>query len=146
MAIIQFTAADKMAAVTMDAGWQPSMITEVKAAASKSMKSINYWVTFRVIEGKYLGKEQQVCFNSEVNTASVLGSMQFLPAELLLRVAAAIEKKTLDEVALELDTDKLAGQQLDVYYALDTPVGGQPMNIVTNWLPFKTGSTAPAFS
>lgn len=146
MPVIRLTEADKMQAVVIDKpGWYPAVVSKMEGKASKSQKSITYWTDFRVSDGKYKGKELTIAFNTETNGTQLLGNMLFMPAGNLLNLVAAIEGKTLDEVSLEFDTDKLVERALDINIDLSVPPGGAPINIITGFLPSGKGLAAGTF-
>ncbi len=140
MAIIKFTEADKLATKIMEKGGYRAQISELTQKASSKQTSVNYWTTIKIVqEGPYLGKELEVCFNSETNAASILGTLQMFPARDLLRVKAAIENIKLDDVDVDnFDTDTIMNRDFDVVVGIAT-VEGNILNSVQNFLP--AGST-----
>lgn len=145
MPIIQFSEADKLAGATMDKGGYPAIIAEIAAPqASKSGKSVTYWATFRIAAGKYEGKELRVGFNTETNSSSILGTAQFMPAGNLLMVAAAVQKINFEDVPLNVDTDSLVNQPLDLMISPETSEGNL-VNRIDVFLPSGSSSAASPF-
>ncbi len=143
MPIISFTPKDKMAAVTLEAGYQTVTIEEIDGPkGSKSGQSINWFTRFIVSGGKYAGKELTVCFNSGMSSASVLGDLQFMPQHMMLAVKAAIDKVPLKDVKETFDTDELLHKPLDIKVDVHTADSGGLINIVTLFLPEGTGAAA----
>jgi hypothetical protein len=136
MPIIQFTAADALQTAMVDAGIYPMQITEIDGPkTSKSEKSINFFTTFRIVDGSFAGKEFTICFNSAVNQASVLGTMQFVPLSTFLQIEAAVKKQKIQVAARpDFDTDALLNQTIDVQVAVDT-VDGKLVNTLVGFLP-----------
>jgi hypothetical protein len=140
--IIQFSEADKLAGATMDKGGYPAILSELAPpAASKSGKSVTYWATFRITAGKYEGKELRVGFNTETNASSILGTVQFMPAGNLLMVAAAVQKIKFEDVPLNVDTDSLVNQPLDLMISPEASEGNL-VNRIDAFLPSGASSTA----
>jgi hypothetical protein len=142
MPILNFTQADKMAAVTVDKGWHPSIISEWKSGPSKSGKSINHFITIQITDGKFKGKELKTLFNSEMNNAQVMGDLSMFPEHDILRLVAAINNVSLDEVKLEgVDTDTLLNRDFDVQYDIGTN-NGLLFNTIVNFLPKGKGASS----
>ena len=145
MSIINFTPADALQTLMVEPGIYTCEIVEIdgpKPSASK--KSIHYFVTFRITEGKYKGKEKTVAFNTETLSTSVLGSMQFTPHSSLLLIDAAINNKKVEAIDYALDTDDLMEKPLDVQWGVVT-VEGILINTLINFYTAGYGATAPGF-
>lgn len=134
MAVIQFTDADKLAGKVMERGGGTVVLTSIEQKASSSQKSVNFWATFKIINGPFMNKELTCCFNTETNNASLLGTMKFFPHTYLMKVKAAIEKVKFEDVSLDLDTDTLINKPLDVTWDVNT-VDGDLINTITAFLP-----------
>jgi hypothetical protein len=138
---LNFTQADKMAAVLVDKGWHPSLISEWKSGSSKSGKSVNHFITITITDGKFKGKEIKTLFNSEMNNAQVMGDLSMFPEHDILRLVAAVEGIPLDDVKLEgVDTDNLLNKVFDVQYDVATN-NGLLFNTVVNFVPKGKGSS-----
>lgn len=143
MPIIQFTESDKLAAVTADAGWYKAVVKTMDMKASGSGKSVNFWTEFEITEGKFKGKEIKVCFNTEVNSASMLGGTQFRPNSDILVLYAAIMNVLLAEVPLSMNTDDLMLKEFDLQVGLDI-AEGIPVNNTLGFLPAGKATSAEA--
>lgn len=143
MPILNFDEGDRLAAAIIPDGYYKTVITEIKPEASKSQKSINFWTTFKIIDGKYAGKERRVCFNSETSSPSILGDMQFIPHNRFLEVQAAILGVSLTEVPLNVDTDALIEKPIDAKWTKNVGPTGI-LNTVDAFLPVGKGATAGA--
>lgn len=145
MPIIQFTESDRLAGATMEKGGYPAIVAEIAPpSASKSGKSVTYWTTFRIAAGKYQGKELRVGFNTETSNSSILGSVQFMPAGNLMQVAAAVQKKKFEEIDLNVDTDSLVNQPLDLMISPETSEGNL-VNRIDAFLPSGASQAANVF-
>lgn len=144
MAMIQFTDADVMMTTTVENGIYPTEVAEIETGASKSGKSTNHFVTFRIVEGKYAGKELKVLFNSESNGISQLGDLQCYPSAYLLQVAAAANKTPVGAVNKLLDTDDLKHKPFDAQWGVIT-VDGALKNVILGFYPSGYAKGAPAF-
>jgi hypothetical protein len=146
MPIISFTAGDALQTTTVDAGIYPMEISEIDGPkASKSGNSVNFFVTMRIADGKYAGKEFTICFCSGVSQASVLGGMQFVPQSTFLQIEAAIQNRKVEPVARpDFDTDSLLHQPFDGQIAVSTE-DGKLINTITGYLPAGSGKSAPSF-
>ena len=140
MPVLNFSQSDVMAAVTVAKGWYPTMVTEWKAGASKSGKSVNHFVTLQITDGQYKGKEIKILFNSEMNSAQVMGDLSMFPEHDILRMAAAIKNCKLDQLTLEnFDTDTLMNIAFDVQFGVET-TNGLLFNNITGFAPLGKGS------
>ncbi len=137
MAVIQFTEADKLAGKVMEKGGGTVIITEIEQKASTSQKSVNFWATFKLINGPFMNKELNCCFNTETNNASLLGTMKFFPHTYLMKIKAAIDKVKFEDAPLQLDTDELLNKPLDITWDVNT-VEGDLINSITAFLPAGT--------
>ena len=143
MPIITFGEGDRLAAVTMDAGWYRAVVKTIEMKTSSSEKSTNFWTEFEITsEGKFKGKELKSCFNTETNGNSLLGTTQFRPHSDLIPLYAATNKIvdekgniSLAAVPLNMDTDELLMKEFDLQVMVDI-AEGLPVN--------KTGGFAPA--
>ena len=146
MAVIQFTQADKLAGKVMEKGGGTVQLTKLEQKASGSQKSVNFWATFRLTAGPYMGKELDCCFNTETSNASLLGNMKFFPHNQLLKVKAAIDGIKFDDVDVTtpMDTDTLMNRNLDITWDVVT-VEGDLINVITNFLPAGKANGAVPF-
>ncbi len=139
--IIQTTTADKLAAVTAEAGTYPVVITKITSKKSQSEKSYNHRFVFVVADGKYKGKEFEVVFNDAMKNASLLGSQMMFPGFEIVRLRAAIDNIKIYEVPEgEFDLESLLNKTLALVVDLDT-VNGLYINKVTNFVPFGDGKS-----
>lgn len=134
MPVIQFDDSDKLAGKVAEKGAYTMELTEIRAEASKSAKSVNYWTTFRITKGPLLNKEFGCSFNTSTKNQSLLGTMQFFPAHDLMKVAAAIQNVKFDDVSLNIDTDTLLNKPLDVNVDIAI-VEGAMVNILVSFAP-----------
>lgn len=145
MPIITFTEADKMSGKTLEAGVYPMEIAAISdPQASKSQKSVSYFVTFRVISGPYMNKELEIAFNTETNAASMLGTLQFVPHNWFMKLAAAIKNVPYDSLDLALDTDELKGKPFDALVTAEE-FQGNAVNMIVSIFPAGTGSKGMTF-
>jgi hypothetical protein len=145
MAIINFTAADALQTKVVEAGIYPSMISKLEGPTkSSSGKSYNYFVDIMISSGPYKGKTHTVVFNSESNSPSLLGEMQFYPTAYFLQVEAAILGKDVVPEDHKLDTDNLLDKPFDASWGVAT-VEGHLINIINGFHPAGYGAGAPAF-
>lgn len=145
MPVISFNDSDKLAAVKIEPGWTTAIATEITQRISKSGKSTNFWTTFKVIDGKFAGKEMSCCFNTETRDPSMLGKTYFRPYSDLLLMEAAINKRLnkdnlldISAVPLTFDTDDLLHKPFSVEAALILAEGDM-VNIPKNFLPEGMG-------
>jgi hypothetical protein len=146
MSIIRFTEADRLAGKTLEKGYYTAQITQlVGPTASSSGKSITFEATFTITKGPFANKELSIFFNTESSGSSLLGTRQYVPHNWLLsKVAPAILGVPFAEVPLELDTDSLLNQQLDISVGVETS-GGNVENIINGFVPAGKGSVALPF-
>ena len=145
MAVIQFTPADALQTTLVEAGVYPSKISKIEGPkASSSGKSNNYFVNIQITDGKYKGKERTIVMNSETNSPSLLGEMQFYPDSFFLTLEAAIKNKKVEAIAQALDTDTLIDQPFDAQWAVAT-VEGRLINTIVAFYPAGYAAKAPAF-
>ena len=143
MPVISFTDADKLAGkVISEKGNYPVQITEIDGpTASKSGKSVSFFVTIAVTAGKYMNKELRIALNTESTNSSILGSMQWFPHNTFLKIAAAIKKIKFDDVLLDLDTDELLNKPFEVTIdVMPNAETGELMNVITAFLPAGAGA------
>jgi hypothetical protein len=144
MPIIQFTQADRLAAVRAEPGWYPVTIVNVSdATPSSSKKSISYEVTFQIADGKYKGKEHSIFYNTETNSSSVLGTRQYTPAAEMLHIAAILAGKKFNDVDLTVDTSTWIGSPLDAKFVVEA-VEGNLQNKITEFAPAGQGEKGSA--
>lgn len=143
MPIISFTPADALQTTMAEAGNYNAVISQIEGPKqSQSQKSLNFFVTFRVTDGPLAGKEFTICLNSGMNNASILGGMQFMPANAFLQIEAAILNKKVEPVARpDFDTDTLINKPLTLGIAVSTDEG-KLLNVINSFLPY--GSTQGA--
>lgn len=135
MPVIKFTEADKMMGKTMEKGAYRALLTEITPPTpSKSQKSVSYFATFRISAGPYLNKELKIAFNTETNSASLLGTLQYNPARDLMKVVAAIKGTKYEDVELEVDTDVILNKPLGLLIDVET-VEGNVENKITAFIP-----------
>ena len=139
MAIINFTEGDKLAAVTADPGFYPAVLKSLDMKPSGSGKSINYWAEFELTDGKFKGKEIKACFNTEVNSASMLGGTQFRPASDMIQLKAVLDNIAVEAVPLSYDTDEMLMKAFDLQVTVDVSTG-IPINGLGIFLPLGKGS------
>src|ERR1041384_2032493 len=115
MAILKFTAKDKMAGAVMPDGWYSFELVQIgEPAKSSTGKSFNMHTQIKVIdEPSFEGKELKIAFNTNMDAPSVMGTMYLMPSNVIPHLAAAIANTTLEEVPEELDTDTLKGGKFD---------------------------------
>ncbi len=141
MGVLNFSAGDRLAAVVIDKGWYPSAIKSVsEGTASKSGKSVSYYVEFEITDGPRKGKEHEIVLNTETNSASLLGSRQFFPSNQFLVLQAAVKGIKLDDTDLQMDTADLVGQILDVQFDV-AMADGTPCNIAVGFAPSGKGTS-----
>jgi hypothetical protein len=130
----------------MEKGGGAAVLETIDAKASKSGKSINYWVDFKLIEGPYTGKILSCCFNSETENASLLGTLKFFPSSDLMKVKAAVNHVKFNDLDFDepLDTDELLDKPFDLLWDV-MPVDGDLLNVIIGFLPLGTVQAAPAF-
>jgi len=149
--IITFTAADIMAAKTLEAGYYPMSIIEIDGPkASSSGKSINFFFRFRITSGKYEGKELRVAFTNGTDKSSVLGDLIWMPTSMMTTLYAAITGKSIDAVLeqinqtggrLSLDTDEWVNKPFDGRVDLQTGDTGL-FNTISAFIPSGKGAAA----
>jgi hypothetical protein len=146
MPIIRFTEADRLAGKTLEKGYYTAQITSlVGPTASASGKSLSFEATFTITKGAFQNKELTVFFNTETSGNSLLGTRQYAPHNwLLAKVAPAVLGVPFAEVPLELDTDSLMNQPLDISVGVETS-GGNVENIINGFVPAGKGSAALPF-
>ena len=140
MAILKFTDKDKLASKTMPDGWYSFEVVSIDGPKkSSSGKSFNFPSKFRVIDDPdFADKELELFFNTGTKNASVMGTLQILPHNQIIHLAAATASVTIDEVPDDVDTDSLKGLKFDGYVT-KTISDGAVFNTVTNFLPYGTG-------
>lgn len=143
MAIINFNEADRLSSLVVPTAWYTLEITEIDGPkASKTEKSFSYYVKMQVVKGDYEGKEFSVAFNTKTNSVSLLGTMQYFPLSWLqFQVNAAIQKVSMADISLKLDTDELLRKPFDCKIE-KTISEGVPVNALLQFLPEGTGKDA----
>ena len=145
MPVIRFTDADRLASTVMEKGSARAILAALDAQPAKSQNSINYWATFKIVDGPYMGKELKCCFNTKTEIASLLGTMKFFPASDLMKIRAAVDGIPFNKVdwTVELVTEDLLNKPLDLIYDTAT-VDGDLINVITNFVPpGKATATIP---
>lgn len=145
MPVISFTDGDFLAGKLLDKGNYPVQITEIDGpTASKSGKSVSFFVTIAVTAGKFMNKELRIALNTETENSSILGSMQWYPHNIFLKITAAIKKISLDELqkqGKDLDTDGLLNQPFEISAdCVPNAETGELMNVITAFLPAGAGA------
>lgn len=138
MPIIDFTPADALQTVTMDAGIYPAVISKIDGPkASASQKSVTFWVDVRLNEGRYAGKELRLAFNSGTKDNSMLGTQQFVPQAMFLQVEAAQNGTKVEPIARPgFDTDTLINKPFCVQIGVTPNAdGGGLLNQILGFLP-----------
>jgi hypothetical protein len=144
MPIIHFTDADLLKAKVLEKGVYPMIISEIEGPkASKSGKSVNFFVTFRITNGPTMGKELQVLFGTEVNNNSVMGNMQMVPHVEFRKIQAAITGLPLDTIGNDIDTDALINKPFDGSVDVVTSEGNL-VNTIIGYFPSGKGAAATA--
>ena len=144
MPIISFTPKDKMLATVLEAGYQTFRIANIDGPkASKSGQSVNFFVDFEVSAGKYTGKTITVAFTSGSDSASILGSMAWMPTAYLRSVYAAVKGINVNDVPDQYDTDELTNQTLDGKVEVNTNEAGM-FNTISQFVPAGKGLAAKA--
>lgn len=145
MPVITFSESDKLQGKVMEKGIYPMEVTSIsEATASSSQKSITYYVTFRVIEGPFLNKEVSIAFNSKTNGSSLLGTMQYMPARDIMKVASAALNMPYESVPLNLDTDTIKNKPFDAIVDVQTSEGNL-VNQINGFVPKGTGAAGPTW-
>ena len=146
MPIIKLTAADAMQTKTIPAAIYKCEVSKIEGPKkSSSGKSFTYFVDVRITDGEYANKTRTICFNTESNSPSLLGEMQFFPVAYFHQLNAAIEGKLEVEVAdLDLDTDSLLHAPFDAQWNTEI-ADGRPINTIGTFYPAGYGENAPGF-
>lgn len=141
MAILKFTAKDKLASAVMPDGYYSFEVVEVgEPVKSGSGKSFNIRSTFRVIEDPtFAGKELKITFNTGMDAASVMGTMYLMPHTAIPHLAAAIGNIPIGEVSDELETTAIKGKfDARVHKTISD---GVVLNTVSGFLPYGEGKS-----
>jgi hypothetical protein len=145
MAIISFTASDALQTTVVPAANYPTEISAIDGPKkSSSGKSVNYFVDVTITEGTYKGKTRTIVFNSETNSPSLLGEMQFYPQAYFLIVNAAITGKKVEPADFQLDTDTLLHKPFVGQWGVGT-VEGRLINVINGFQDTASASASPAF-
>ena len=146
MPVISFTPGDALQTVVVEAGIYLAEIIKIDGPKpSSSGKSVSYFTDFRITSPpKYKGKELTIVLNSETNSVSQLGSMQFFPQSMFLAIDAAINNKKIEAVDQALDTDNLLHKPLDIVVGVVT-VEGRLINCINNFMPAGSGQSVTPF-
>ena len=142
MAILKFNEADRLSSIVVPTEWYKLEVTEIEGPKqSSSQKSFNFFVKIQITTGPYNGKEFTIVFNTATKSESVLGTQQFFPTAAFLKLAAAINNVSLDQITLDLDTDSLLRKPF--YGKVEKGIHeGVPMNTIIQFLPAGTGVDA----
>jgi hypothetical protein len=124
----------------MPEGWYRFEILEIgEPKKSDSGKSMNMWSKFRVIDDpKFATKELEICFNTGMNSPSVMGTAYFMPHTYLIHLAAATAGCTIEEVPEDLDTESLKGLKFDGKVTKGV-YEGIILNVIAGFLPLGAG-------
>jgi hypothetical protein len=145
MPIIHFTAADALQTKVIDAGIYASEVSKIEGPKkSASGKSFSYFFDISVVDGLYKGKTRTIVFNTESNSPSLLGEMQFYPVSHLLQLDSAITGREVTPENYELDTESLLHAQFDAKWDVATNEG-HLFNVINSFHPKGYGADAPAF-
>lgn len=143
MAVIRFTEADKLATKTIAAGLYPSEVSLIDGPKkSSSAKSVNYFIDISVTEGPFKGKTRTIVFNTETNSPSLLGDMQFFPVAYMMLLAGAALGREIGAEAI--DTDTILHKPFEAAWGTTT-VEGRLINIILDFHPVGYSKEAPAF-
>jgi hypothetical protein len=140
MAVLHFTDSDKLASSIMPDKWYGFEVVEIgEPKKSDSGKSMNMWSKFRVIDDpKYTSKQLEICFNTGMNSPSVLGTAYFMPHTALIHLAAATAGCEIEDVPEDLDTESLKGLKFDGRVTKGI-YDGIVLNTLTGFLPLGVG-------
>jgi hypothetical protein len=143
MAVLKFTAKDKMASKVMPDGYYSFEVVDIaEPTKSSTGKSFNLHSRFRVIDDPtFEGKELKIAFNTNMDSPSVMGTMFLMPHNMIPHLAAAVGSIDLDDVPEELDTVTLKGGKFDAKVH-KTIAEGIPVNTMSNFIPYGSGKEA----
>ena len=145
MPIIRFTAGDALQTKVIEKGIYPSEVTEIKGPQkSASGKSYSFFVDITITDGPFKGKTRTIVFNSESNSPSLLGELQYYPQAYMLQLHSAITGRKIEAANFELDTDALLHGTFDAQWDQATNEG-HLFNVVNNFYPSGYAAAAPAF-
>jgi hypothetical protein len=145
MPIIHFTAGDALQTKVIEKGIYPSEVIQIAGPnKSASGKSYSFFVDIQITDGPYKGKTRTVVFNSETNSPSILGEMQFYPQSYMLQLHSAVTGRTVKAENFQLDTDELLHGPFDAAWDVATNEG-HIFNVINNFYPKDYGATAPTF-
>lgn len=145
MPIIRFTAGDALQTKVIEKGIYPSEVTEIKGPQkSTSGKSYSYFVEISITDGQFKGKTRTIVFNSESNSPSLLGEMQYYPQAYMLQLHSAITGRKIEPENFELDTDELLHAPFDAQWDQSTNEG-HLFNVINNFYPRGYAESAPTF-
>lgn len=125
MSIISFKAADVLATKVAEAGNYKMVCTKIEGPhASTSRKSVSYFADFKFTEGDLMGKELKIAFNSNTNSVSLLGGVQYMPMRAMLALDAAVHNVPLEPVDRpDFDTEDLVDKPFTGVVTVDTTEG-----------------------
>lgn len=143
MAVFHFTAADKLAAKTLEKGTYRAVLTELKEPTqSTSKKSFTYEAHFTLTTGVYVGKKFDVFFNTETSSTKVLGTRQYSPVQDIMKLMAAVKDIKFDDVETDFGSEELLNKPVDLL--IDTVISeGNVVNFIAGYAP--EGKGIPAF-
>lgn len=144
MAVIQITQTDRLKSQVAEAKWYPGIIKKVDMKQSKSQKSVNFWTEIQIDGGPLSGKSFEITYNTEVNNASILGTLQMKPYSDLITLIAAANGIKAPEVPDSYDTDDLIDKPIDFKVMIHL-ADGTPINIVERIVPRGQGSDKTPF-
>lgn len=142
--ILKLTEGDRLIGTLVETGFYPLIVTKFgELQKSKSGKSFSTFVEFQISDGKFKGKEFTVAFNTETNSASVLGSMVFMPLGFMFNLASAILNIPVAQVPQDIDTDLLTAKPFDG--KIEKMISdGIPINALLAFLPLGAGTATQA--
>ncbi len=146
MAVLNFTTADALQTVTVEANTYLTKIIQIDGPKPSSTKKSNsFFVTLQIIqEGKYKGKEKVIVFNTGTSAPSLLGDMKYFPVSNLLEVDAAIRNSKVVVADTSIDTDTLLDKPFASIWAV-VAVEGKLVNDIIGFLPAGAEKAVPAF-
>ena|SRR2546430_5485809 len=139
--IIHFTDSEMMQGKLIEAGQYLAVIFELDGPkASSTGKSENIWAKFRIIDGKYKGKELAVTFNSERTSSDLYQGIFWAPRVIL---TTQIAKAILGSTPQDLDLDGLIDKPLTISVKMTPkPDNTGIVNVIDDYLPYGQKSSA----
>ncbi len=140
MPILKFTPADLLASEVIESAYYTAEVSSIEGPkASGSGKSINFFVDFSIVEGRYAGKTLRVAFSTGSTNPSLLGVMQWFPyTHFPTLYAAAMAIKDRAKIPLEFDSEEMLHKRLDIRVE-KTIADGIPINTIVGFLPAEAG-------